>query len=249
MDITRIRIFRTVVEAGGYTAAAGLLHRTPGALSKSMRHLEREVGKSLLVKKGRKLRLTEHGTLLYNVSAPLLDEHTRILRQLDASTEPAARTLRLATFEVFSTHFLGALMTGALGDYPLRVVDLRIGEIERAIADHEADVGITYLPVPRNGLTFRTVGSFSFGIYVRRGAFQKTPFHALPFAVPVAALDEAVSDALAIDCWPSERMPRQVRYRLTSLESALELCRRGLCAVFLPEFLAPLHNEHRPRAT
>ena len=149
MDITRIRIFRTVVEAGGYTAAAGLLHRTPGALSKSMRHLEREVGKSLLVKKGRKLRLTEHGTLLYNVSAPLLDEHTRILRQLDASTEPAARTLRLATFEVFSTHFLGALMTGALGDYPLRVVDLRIGEIERAIADHEADVGITYLPVPR----------------------------------------------------------------------------------------------------
>ncbi len=40
-----------------------------------------------------------------------------------------------------------------------------------------------------------------------------------------------------------------MKYRLTSLESSLELCRNGLCAVFLPAFLAGLHNAGRQRAS
>jgi DNA-binding transcriptional LysR family regulator len=248
MDIKRIHSFRTVVEAGGYTAAAKLLHRTPGALLKSLRQLERETGNALLVKEGRRLRLTEHGSLLYNISAPLLGEHARILRQLDTSTADAHRTLRLATYEVFSTHFLGALIDGPLGDHPLQVADLAIGEVERAVAGYQADVGITYLPVPGGGLTFRAAGEFRFGIFVRRGAFKTMPFDALPFAVPIAALDAGLSDALAMDCWPYERVPRHVKYRLTSMESALVLCRRGLAAVYLPEFVARLSNQGRGRA-
>ena len=35
---------------------------------------------------------------------------------------------------------------------------------------------------------------------------------------------------------------------VTSMESALELCRRGLCAVFLPAFLVAVHNQGQPRA-
>ena len=44
-------------------------------------------------------------------------------------------------------------------------------------------------------------------------------------------------------------MPRLVKYRLTSMESALELCRRGFCAVFLPAFLVDVHNAGRPVTT
>lgn len=247
MDIRRIRAFRTIVEAGSLTKAAGILNLTPGALSKSMRQLEQEVGKILLVKHGRRLRLTEHGTLLYKVSAPLLEEHARVRQLLDASMGNSQRTVRLATFEVFSTHFLGALLAAGLAGHPLEVLELRVGELERAIADREADVGLTYLPVPRRGLTFRVLADFAFGVYVKRGAFSEAPFDNLPFAVPMARFDEGISDALAVDCWPYERVPRSVEYRLTSLESALELCRDGLCAVFLPDFLAACHNRSQGR--
>ncbi|MDP6516917.1 MAG: LysR family transcriptional regulator [Alphaproteobacteria bacterium] len=248
MDIRRVRAFRAIVEAGGLTKAAGLLNLTPGALSKSMRQLEREVGKTLFAKHGRRLRLTEHGTLLYKVSAPLIEEHARVRQRLDASIGGAKRTLRLATFEVFSTHFLGALLASGLAEHPLDVRDMSVGELERAVADREVDAGITYLPMPRRGLTFRPVGEFRFHIYVGRGAFPRAKFDDLPFAVPMAKLEHGITDALAIDCWPYERVPRAVKYRLTSLESALALCRGGHCAVFLPNFLAECHNRRHPRA-
>ena len=249
MDIRRLRAFRTIVETGGLTKAAGLLHITPGALSKAMRQLERETGQALFAKEGRGLRLTEHGRRLYGESAPLIEEHARVLRALDASRDDQARSLRLATYEVFATHCLGPLLEAGLAARPAQVLELGIGALERAIADRQADIGITYAPVPQRGLIFRAVGDIDFRIFVRRGAFAGTPFESLPFAIPVSAVDEALSGILGIDCWPYERVPRMVKYRLTSMESALELSRRGLCAVFLPAFLVAVHNAGRPRAT
>lgn len=64
MEIRRVKSFRTIVEAGGLTKAASLMHVTPGALSKSMRQLEREVGQRLFNREGRALRLTEPGQRL-----------------------------------------------------------------------------------------------------------------------------------------------------------------------------------------
>ena len=248
MDIRRLRAFRTIVETGGLTRAAGILHQTPGALSKAMRQLERETGQALFVREGRGLRLTDHGTRLFTESATLIEEHARVLRALDTSEDAHARPLRLATYEVFATHCLGPLLEAGMAARPAQVLELGVGALERAIADRQADIGITYAPVPQRGLTFRPVRDIGFRIFVKRGAFAKAPFESLPFAIPVTRIDEALSGILGIDCWPYERVPRLVKYRLTSMESALALCRRGLCAVFLPSFLAAVHNEAHPRA-
>ena len=170
-----------------------------------------------------------------------------MLRELDSSQSGPIRALRLATYEVFSTHCLGAILKAGLADRPCQVLELGIGALERALEDREADVGITYVPVPRRGLIFLPVGEIVFRIYVKRGAFADTPFPELPFAIPTSKIEEALSDVLGIDCWPYERIPRMVKYRLTSLESAFELCRRAMCAVFAPEFLVGIHNRGRLR--
>ena len=245
MDLRRVRAFRMIVEAGGLTKAAGLLHITPGALSKSMRQLENEVGGRLFAKAGRALRLTDRGQRLYNASAALIEAHTATLRALDEPREAPSRTLRLVTNEVFATHALGALLDGALADHPAHVLELHGSDLERAIVDHEADIGITYLPAPRIGLAYRPLGDMGFGIFVRAGAFADVDFADLPFAIPTTRIDSAISDVLGIDCWPYERAARRVQYRLRSLESALELARRGLSAVFAPKFLIALHNDGR----
>ena len=245
MEIRRIKSFRTIVEAGGLTKAAGLMNVTPGALSKSMRQLEQEVGQRLFNREGRALRLTEYGQRLYHSSGALVEQHARVLRELDGSQSGPLRALRLATYEVFATHCLGALLETDLSNRPCQVLELGVGALERAIEDRQADVGITYVPVPRRGLTFALIGDINFRIYVRRGRFTDTPFPELPFAIPTAKIEEALSDVLGIDCWPYERIPRMVKYRLTSLESAFELCRRGMCAVFAPQFLVGIHNQAR----
>ncbi len=253
MEIRRIKGFRTIVEAGGLTKAAqpqalDLMHVTPSALSKSMRQLEREVGQRLFNREGRALRLTEHGQRLYHVSGTLIEQHARILRELDGSQSGPLRQLRLATYEVFSTHCLGALLETDLSAHPCQVLELGVGALERALEDRQADVGITYVPVPRRGLTFVAIGEIEFRIYVKRGTYSDTPFADVPFAIPTSKIAEGLSDVLGIDCWPYERVPRLVMYRLTSLESAFELCRRGMCAVFAPQFLVGIHNQGRPSA-
>jgi DNA-binding transcriptional LysR family regulator len=44
--------------------------------------------------------------------------------------------------------------------------------------------------------------------------------------------------------WADHRFARNIKYRVTMMESALELCRKGLCVAYLPEFVVKLHNEN-----
>lgn len=44
--------------------------------------------------------------------------------------------------------------------------------------------------------------------------------------------------------WPDHEFERNIKYRVTRMESALELCRKGLCVAYLPEFVVDLHNDN-----
>ena len=251
MEIRRVQYFRTVVEAGGVVRAGEVLGVTAGTLSKSIRALEDELGTTLFVRSGRRLALTEQGTTFYRESQRLIDEHARVLRALDP--QPGAGTaLTIASFEVFTTHFLGAL-TDALAEHlegpELRVLDVAVPTIEEHVRRRDADAGITYVPQPHRELRHRRVGRIEFGIYGRPGAFAATPFEDVPFAIPTSTVTHAPLDILGIDCWPYQRIPRRVHYRVTCLESALELARRGRCVTFIPTFIANAHNRTVRRAS
>ncbi len=246
MEIKKLRVFRTVVDAGGLTRAAALLEVTPGTVSKALRQLEQQVGQTLFVKVGRSLELSAQGRSLYAGSERLFVEYDRLLESLEAESSDD-KPLRLASFEPFTTHTLGAVAARGLADIPLHVLELGVGEIERAVADFEVDLGITYVPRPDRDLEFRSIARTEFGVFCRRDAFLDTSFAELPFAVPVTAIRGAVTEQLTVDSWPPDRR-RRVLDRLTSMESALELARRGRCAVFLPTFIAALHNRSvKPR--
>lgn len=248
MEIKKLRHFRAVVEAGGLSKAAALLHLTPGALSKSIRQLEVEAGNALFHRTARKLLLTDRGTKLYHASEALLAEYARMLRTLDEPSQASGESvLRIASFEVFTTHTLAAVVADGLQQIPLRVLELPVRRISEAVAEREADLGITYAPYPHRGVAFERIGVAKFRIFARKGSFAKTPFSELPFAVPTTAVDGSTAGLLGIDGWPYEQIERLVRYELTSLESALALARDGRCVVFIPSFLAAVYNDTRPR--
>jgi hypothetical protein len=114
------------------------------------------------------------------------------------------------------------------------------------VVDRRADVGLTYVPHPHADLAFRPIAAMSFGIYAQASAFRRTPFKDLPFAVPVSLLAAAPSGAPAVDGWP-EGVYRNVRFRLSMLQTALELATRGHCAVFIPDVIAKLSNRRSGR--
>lgn len=65
MDLNRALVFIRVVEQGGFTAAAKLLHLPKSSVSRSVSLLEEELGVRLLTRSTRAVRLTEAGSAYY----------------------------------------------------------------------------------------------------------------------------------------------------------------------------------------
>ncbi len=141
MEIKRLRLFRAVVEAGGVSRAAELMHVTPGTISKALRQIEADVGRVLFKREGRRLVVNAAGERLYRESAQLIDEHARVRRCLDDLEEPHGDALRIASFEVFTTYCLAHNPT--LEATPAIVHELPVEEIGEAVRVREADVGVT----------------------------------------------------------------------------------------------------------
>src|SRR5689334_3696155 len=74
IDLRRLAVFRTVVEAGGVTAAAAVLHRSPSAVSDDLAVLQRHLGTPLFEKVGRHLQPTAKArTLARSLERSYLD--------------------------------------------------------------------------------------------------------------------------------------------------------------------------------
>jgi DNA-binding transcriptional LysR family regulator len=240
METNRLRQFRVVVETGNLRQAAGLLGLSHSGLSKSMRALQDELGFELFRPLGRGIVVTDEGRGFYDRSAPFLAELDKLLGQ--AKDKPKD-VLRLGSFEVFTSFFMGPLVAGYLPDAEVEVHELTPGRLEEALLLGKVDVGVTYEPIPRAGIEYVKVTQLVMGAYVRKGSFRGVDLAQIPFVTPVQPLEGTPSGVRGRDGWPDERIPRDARYRVDLMTTGLELARQGLCAIFIPRFVAHLHNE------
>jgi DNA-binding transcriptional LysR family regulator len=80
------------------------------------------------------------------------------------------------------------------------------------------------------------------GIFSSKGKFTNTDFSMLPFVTPVTPIKGLPHKAKGLDGWPDDKLPRNIVFRVDLMESALDLCRRGLAVAYLPKFVVELHN-------
>lgn len=242
MDTVRLKYFSAVAETGSVRRAAEILHVSPPSLSKAIHHLEEELGLKLFIRSGRNIRLTDAGRRFADKTKEVLRGLEELRNSAESELAPT-QEIRLATFEVFSTYFLKALSDAGWEDLPVTVHDVLPGELERALVERQVDVGLTYMPVPHPDLDFLKVASIEMGVFTAPGVFPGVDQPDLPFVVPVNPIFGAPSRVRGLDGWPDDAYPRKIKYKVTLLESALELCRRGKAAGFFPIFVVDLHNE------
>lgn len=72
LDITTLRSFAAVAEAGGVTRAAGFLNLTQSAVSMQLKRLEELLGLELLERSGRGISLTPAGTQLLSYAQKMI---------------------------------------------------------------------------------------------------------------------------------------------------------------------------------
>lgn len=63
---------------------------------------------------------------------------------------------------------------------------------------------------------------------------QVTNSNDLSFVVPIHPAEGTPSKVIGPDGWPDHLIERQIKYRVTMMESAMELCREGHAVAYLP---------------
>jgi len=237
MDTNLVFQFRSVFEAGTIARAAEQLNMTAGALSRAMKRLENELDCKLFTPSGRNILPTQEATLFYGSSKEIIqsiENAKKSLKQQGLSV----RELKIATFEVFSTHFMAWMIENQSIQFPVTLFEATPGHIEKNILNGFADFGLTYIPELHPELDHLMIGEMPLGVFVSQKAKNKE----LPYAVPITELGINHLQANSLDGWPTNT-PRNIQYKFEMLETALDLTSRGLAKILCPKFIVKIENE------
>jgi DNA-binding transcriptional LysR family regulator len=98
LNVDRLRALHAVATHGSIFAASEVLHVTTSAVSQQLAKLEREVGQSLLERYGRRVRLTDAGTLLISHTQQVMSLLEQAEAELDAHRGSVTGQITIAAF-------------------------------------------------------------------------------------------------------------------------------------------------------
>ena len=149
MDLSDLRIFRAVVEAGGITAAARQLHRVQSNVTTRVRQLEENLGVELFIREGKKLHLSPAGQVLLDYADRLL---TMAEEARNAVQDPSPRGLfRLGGMESTAAVRLPGPLSTYHQRYPDVELEFRDGnplQLATWVLAGELDAAFVAEPVP-----------------------------------------------------------------------------------------------------
>lgn len=123
LDLDLVRTFLSVIDQGGFTRAAGRLHKTQSTISLHIRRLEEIVGRPLFQRQGRSVALTDEGEVLRSYAEAMVGLNDEALSRL---RKPAVTgTVRLGLPEDFATRHLPLALRRFSSAYPAVRLDVR----------------------------------------------------------------------------------------------------------------------------
>ena len=118
--LTGIKVFRKVIEAGSFIAAAERLELSAAMVSKHVMHVERRLGVRLLHRNSHALSLTEPGRVYFERCKAILDDLEATEQQLSSMSSQPRGTLRISV----PSWFVGAWPADLLASFRLRYPDI-----------------------------------------------------------------------------------------------------------------------------
>src|SRR5271168_1291560 len=161
-DLTDLRLFLHVVEAGSITHGAERMHLALAAASTRVRNMELALGTKLLERERLGVQPTPAGRTLVHHARILLQQAERMRGDLGQFAEGIRGQVRLLSNTNALTEFLPETLSAFLAAHPQVDIDLEerlSDEIVAAVADGTADIGIVAATVEVAGLEtlpFRT---------------------------------------------------------------------------------------------
>lgn len=244
-DLRLLRVFKAVVDNGGFAAAEVALNKSKSAISLDIGHLEARLGARLCSRGRAGFALTDEGQIVYLAAIQLFNDLEKFRDRVASATRRLSGHVRLALVDNIVSVAAGPL-TRALGEFMRRHprVELTVESatpsgVERAVLEGEADIGVSVIPRPVAALEMMPLFREELMLYCGRG-------HPL-FAAPAETLDAATvrrhplvppgvledpAFAPVIGAFP----PANVRSG--NLDARVILVLSGVCLGFLPPHYA-----------
>ena len=150
MEIHQLEYFVAIVETGGFSRAAERCNVAQPSLSQQIKKLENEIGQPLFDRLGRKVVLTDIGSLLLPHARTILEELQRIKVDLVSELEDGYGTLVVGFIPTIAPFVLPSVIRRFSKEFPnatLEVHEDLTDELVPKIIEAELDVGITSLPI------------------------------------------------------------------------------------------------------
>jgi DNA-binding transcriptional LysR family regulator len=173
MDLTQLRAFVVVAQAGNLTRAAAMLHVTQPAVSLQIKTLQERLNLTLFVRTSTGMRLTNEGSRLLPMAEKVLHSLSEFRLHAEALHKPDQISGTLAIGTILDPEFirLGAFLKTLVERYPQLSTRLRhhmSGSVLQQIKAGELDVGF-FLGTPGKGFHCHALTRFTYNVIAPAG--------------------------------------------------------------------------------
>jgi DNA-binding transcriptional LysR family regulator len=149
MDLEAVQAFATVVQYGGFRAAAQATFTSQSTLSRTVKHLEQELGVPLLVRGPSGITVTPHGAALLKGSHRL----SALMREIEAATVGGRdEVVRLGAAGPTAAQYLSDFIADWILTHPrkqLVLVEDGALRLQERLLEGQCDIAVLAAPVPR----------------------------------------------------------------------------------------------------
>lgn len=243
-DIRLLKVFRAVVDAGGFSAAEVTLGKSKSAISLDISHLEKRLGARLCTRGPRGFALTREGHAIHHAAIQLGTDLERFRDRVGAALgEISGRVSLFLVDNIVS--IAEAPLVRALAEFGrahprvlVRVESATPSGVERAVLEGEADLGISVVPRPMDSLEMIPLFREELRLYCGRGhpLFDRAPEELVADAVMQHALvrPSVTEEPAARDLMTGFPVSGEA----SNLDARILLVLSGLHLVFLPPHYA-----------
>jgi DNA-binding transcriptional LysR family regulator len=244
-DLSDLRLFRHVVEAGSITGGADRAHLALAAASTRIRNMEEALGAALLVRGRQGVTPTQAGRTLLQHARLILQQAERLREDLSAYAGGLAGQIRVLSNTNALTEFLPEALSSFLAAHRNVSVDLEerlSDEIVGMVAEGVADIGIVAGTVDASALETYAFRKDRFVLVVARehllaGRSQVAFAEVLDHDFVGLDRASALQRFLAAKAAPSGR-PLRLRVQLRSFDAVCRLVECGVGIGIVPETTA-----------
>lgn len=180
MNLNQLRIFATVFEKKGFSAASRELNISPTAVSKQIRQLEEDLGIQLFYRTSTQFEVSEQGADFYSKSKSILDDMDTLKDSVLSSKGIPTGSIKVFATQAYASRFIVSFMEEFCRLYPQVRLNLDIADRIPDVQQEGIDLCFGLLRHWDQDLIQKKLFSTQYGVYAARSYLEESGWPETP---------------------------------------------------------------------